>query len=244
MTADLTRKVRHLVGKAINEWGMISHGDRILLGVSGGRDSLALLHSLFSLKDRAPVRFDILPVYIDPGFDHSFASELKRFVDSRFGPCRIEHTDYGPVAHSAVNRKNPCFLCARLRRKRLFEIARDEGCDKVALAHNKDDIIETFFINIFYSGKTGTMKPFQRFFGGAVNVIRPLAYVEKEDIIAFCEKAGLSEFTNQCPSASGTRRNRVRQMLEDMYRENRHIKGNIFRAMGNVATDYLLMQDS
>ncbi len=230
------------MGKAIDDWGMIADGNKVLLGVSGGQDSQALLKILFDLKARAPIHFDVLPVYIDAGFEGSFAKDLQLFIARHFGPSRVEYTDHGVLAHSEINRKNPCFLCSRLRRKRLFEIAKEEGCDKVALAHNKDDIIETFFINIFYSGKIGTMKPFQTFFNGEIKVIRPLAYVEKKDIITFCDRFRLPEFKNTCPSAGRTKRSSVRKMLETLYEENEHIKGNIFRAMANVASDYLLMR--
>ncbi|MBU0973223.1 MAG: tRNA 2-thiocytidine(32) synthetase TtcA, partial [Proteobacteria bacterium] len=138
------------------------------------------------------------------------------------------------------NRENPCFLCARLRRNRLFKLAQEQGCRKIALGHNKDDIIETLFINMFYSGKIGTMKPRQSFFGGALDIIRPLAYVEKKDIVLFSNLFGMPEFVNNCPSANQTKREEIRRMLDALYKQNKNIKGNIFRAMGNVASDYLL----
>lgn len=230
----------HLVGKAIHDWGMIADKDRILVGISGGKDSQTLLQVLFSLQKRAPVKFDIIPVHIDPGFENSFVKELEEYVGANFYPLRVEYTDYGVRAHSIENRENPCFLCARLRRNRLFEIAKEQGCKKIALGHNKDDIIETLFINIFYSGKIGTMKPRQSFFKGELDIIRPLAYVEKKEIVLFSKMFGFPEFVNNCPSANMTKRDEIRQMLEKLYKQNKHIKGNIFRAMGNIASDYLL----
>lgn len=152
----------------------------------------------------------------------------------------VEYTDYGTLAHSGENRENPCFLCSRLRRKRLFELARDHGCRKVALGHNKDDLIETLFINIFYAGKIGTMKPKQSFFKGALDIIRPLSYVDAEDLRRLARIKDMPVFDNPCPSAGRTKREEVRQMLQDMYTHNNHIKGNIFRAMGNISRDYLL----
>jgi len=232
--------VRHGVGKAIHDWGMIEDQDRILVGLSGGKDSLTLLQFLFSLQKRAPVTFDIIPVHVDPGFEDSFVKELDDYVGTNFYPLRIEYTDFGVRAHSKENRENPCFLCARLRRNRLFEIAKELNCKKIALGHNKDDIIETLFINMFYAGKIGTMKPRQSFFNGKLDIIRPLAYVEKKDIVSFSKKNGFPEFVNNCPSANLTKRGEIRQMLENLYKQNKHIKGNIFRAMGNVASDYLL----
>lgn len=240
MSRSLTKKIYHAVGKAIEEWGMIEENDRILLGVSGGKDSMALLKILFELKAKAPVRFDILPVYIDSGFENSIAPQIKAYVNENFGAIRIEYTDFGVVAHSKVNQENPCFLCAWNRRKRFFDIARETGCHKIALGHNKDDVIETFFINIFYTGKVGTMKPKQSLFNGDIHIIRPLAYVENDELVSFNRVSELPEFKNACPSASMTKRSHVGKMLQELYKENRHVKGNIFNAMSNIATDYLL----
>lgn len=228
------------MGESISDWDMIADKDKILVGLSGGKDSQTLLQVLFSLQTRAPIKFDIIPVHVDPGFEGSFVKELEDHVGTNFYPLRVETTDFGVRAHAKENRKNPCFLCARLRRNRLFKIARETGCKKIALGHTKDDIIETLFINMFYAGKIGTMKPRQSFFNGDLDIIRPLAYVEKKDIVAFVKKYGLPEFINNCPSANLTKRGEIRQMLEGLYKQNNHIKGNIFRAMGNVASEYLL----
>ncbi|MFH2093535.1 MAG: ATP-binding protein [Pseudomonadota bacterium] len=219
---------------------MIEENDRILVGVSGGKDSQVLLDRLFSLKKKAPIEFEIFPVHIDAGFEGSFSKELQEFVEKIYGSLKIEYTDFGVRAHSEKNTENPCFLCSCLRRARLFDIARETDCKKIALGHNKDDIIETLFINIFYAGKIGTMKPKQSFFNGAVDIIRPLSYVEKKDVSAFCKMVLLPEFKNTCPSADTTKRSEIKHMLETMYTHNKHIKGNIFRAMSNLASDYLL----
>ncbi len=240
MRNGLKKKIDHSVGKAISDYGMIENNDRIVVGISGGKDSQALLDILFELKGRAPVKFDLLPVYVDPGFPESFSDELYHYVQRKYDRLLIEKTDHGILAHSDENRENPCFLCSRLRRKRLFEIAHDNRCKKIALGHNKDDIIETLFINIFYSGKIGTMKPRQSFFNGTLDIIRPLSYVEENEIISFGEQAGIPAFVNSCPSAGITKRGEIKEMLGKMYKNNKHIKGNIFRAMGNVATEYLL----
>lgn len=244
MGKGLNKKLNRNLGRAVHEWDMICDGDRLLVGISGGKDSLSLLHLLASLKKKAPVSFEIIPVHIDPGFDPSFVPELKAYTDGnclgRYRELHIEYTDYGRLAHSEKNTANPCFLCSRLRRQRLFELARDHGCRKVALGHNRDDLIETLFINIFYAGKIGTMKPKQSFFNGALDIIRPLSYVDAEDVKRFAKGMDIPVFENPCPSAGATKRGEVRDMLEGMYRQNKHIKGNIFRAMGNVSRDYLL----
>ena len=240
MKSGLNKRVRRELGRAVHDWQMIADKDRILVGVSGGSDSQALLYLLDALQKKAPVAFELVPVHIDPGFPEGFAPDLKADVEARFGELHVEKTNFGILAHSEENRANPCFLCARLRRQRLFELAKEKGCNKIALGHNKDDLIETLFINICYAGKIGTMKPRQSFFNGLLEIIRPLSYVEKSDITAFSNLFELQTFDNPCPSAGSTKRSEVRDMLETMYKQNEHIKGNIFRAMGNIAQDYLL----
>jgi tRNA 2-thiocytidine biosynthesis protein TtcA len=240
MQTSLNRRIGRAVGKAVHDWGMICKGDRVLVGLSGGKDSQTLIKILFALQKKSPVKFEIIPVHIDAGFKDSFAKDLEVYIKSNYGSISIEYKQYGVLAHSDENRENPCFLCSRLRRKRLFEMAKELECKKIALGHNKDDLIETLFINICYAGKIGTMQPRQSFFNGALDIIRPLAYVEKQDIIKYCNFFEIPDFKNNCPSADKTKRSEIRNLLETLYKQNKHIKGNIFRAMSNVATDYLL----
>ncbi|MBR9987835.1 MAG: tRNA 2-thiocytidine(32) synthetase TtcA, partial [Desulfosarcina sp.] len=122
---------------------MIEDGDRIALGLSGGKDSLTLLWTLAERQKRAPVRYDLFPIYVDPGFPGGFADGLADACRQLGFHLTVDRTDHGIVAHGARNRENPCFLCSRLRRQRLFEIADGMGCTKLALGHNKDDVIET-----------------------------------------------------------------------------------------------------
>ena len=124
---------------------MLQDGDRIVVGISGGADSLTMMWMLAERLPRIPINFELYPVHIDPGFEGGFSESLKSFsADSGF-PLRVEHTDYGILGHSTVNRENPCFLCSRLRRKRLFEIADELGCNKLALGHNKTTSLKPFF---------------------------------------------------------------------------------------------------
>lgn len=228
------------IGRALVQYRMMDDGDRILVGVSGGKDSMALLWSLAERQRRVPIAYELFPVYVDPGFDGGFAEDLRLQCRDMGLELRVEYTDYGPVAHSAENRENPCFLCARLRRKRLFEIAHELGCRKVALGHNKDDIIETFFMNICYAGEVSTMVPAQSFFEGLITIIRPLAFVEEDPIRRFVHQKGLTIFQNPCPSANHTKRQEIKDLLRQLYRSNPKIKGNVFRAMHHVKLDYLL----
>ncbi len=240
--SGLYKRIKRLAGRAIHDYAMINDGDRILVGVSGGRDSLTLLTLLDHLRKRAPVDFALVPVYVDPGFDIGFSKKLQAYMEKQFCPIHMVYTDHGVMAHSSENRKNPCFLCSRLRRKTLFETAKEKGCFKIALGHNKDDLIETLFMNILYAGRIGTMKPFQSFFKGAMSIIRPLAYVEKDEILKLSDRLKFPDFINPCPSAGTTKRDVVRSFLQNFYKGDNRIKGNIFNAMGRVETDYLLKQ--
>jgi len=228
------------IGKALYRYDMISDGDRILVGLSGGKDSFTLMWMLNERLKRIPINYELSAVYIDPGFEEGFGEPLAEYWNRTGLELKIEHTDYGILAHSSQNRENPCFLCSRLRRKRLFEIADELGCNKLALGHNKDDIIETLFLNICYAGEISTMLPSQSFFQERFTLIRPLAFVDEDVIRRFAKEKGCPDFINPCPSAKISKRQEIKRLLQQLYTSNRKVKGNIFRAMSNVKTDYLL----
>jgi tRNA 2-thiocytidine biosynthesis protein TtcA len=236
-----TKSLNRAIGKAIHDYAMVQDGDRILVGLSGGADSLSLLWMLADRKRRVPVRYDLSAAHLDLGFGGEGASDALKAFCSRLGvPLRVELTDYGIQGHSPSNRENPCFLCARLRRKRLFEIADELGCRSLALGHNQDDIIETLFLNMFYAGEISTMLPAQTLFNGRFTIIRPMAYADKDVINRFARDQQLPVSENPCPTSKRSRRQSVKQMLQELYRGNHKIKGNIFRAMRNVKSEYLL----
>ena len=222
--------IKRNVGKALHQYDMISHGDRILVGLSGGKDSFILMWILSERLKRIPINYELYSVHIDLGFEGGFQIGFE---------LRVEHTDYGVLAHSSENRENPCFLCSRLRRKRIFEIADELGCNKVALGHNKDDIIETLFMNIFYAGEISSMVPSQSFFQGKFSVIRPLAFVDEDVISRFAKEKSYPVFKNPCPSIKLSKRHEIKNILKQLYRNNKKVKGNIFRAMHHIKMDYL-----
>jgi len=234
------KALNRAMGKALHRYQMIADGDRIVVGVSGGADSLSLLWMLNERLKRAPINYELFPVYIDPGYEGSFGESLVWYGSKLGFSIRAEYTDYGLVAHGPENRENPCFLCARLRRKRLFEIAAELGCTKLALGHNKDDLIETLFMNICYVGEISTMVPSQTFFQEKFTLIRPLAFADEQLIRKFARDLKFPEFINTCPSASNSKRREIKTLLQQLYSTNRKVKGNIFRAMSHVNADYLL----
>jgi tRNA 2-thiocytidine biosynthesis protein TtcA len=228
------------LGKALHDYEMISEGDRIAVGLSGGKDSLTLMWFLKERLSRVPVTYKIYAIYIDPGFEGNFGNKLTDYCKRLDYPITVDYTDGGLKAHSIDNRENPCFLCSRLRRKRLYEIADQLGCNKLALAHTKDDVIETFFLNICYTGQISTMVPKQSVFNGRFHVIRPLAYTDESTISRFAKSSGFPEFINPCPTAEISKRKEIKTLLDRLYRSNKKIKGNIFSAMSRVKTEYLL----
>lgn len=234
------KALNSLVGKAIHRYGMIADGDRIAVGLSGGKDSMTLLWALAERRKRVPVDYTLLPIYVDPGFPGGFAESLSMACRQMGFDLHVDHSNHGPMAHSEANRENPCFLCSRMRRKRLFQIADNLGCRKLALGHNKDDLIETLFMNICYAGEISTMVPHQEFFNGRFTVIRPLAMVDENSILRFARTQDFPRFANPCPSAGNTKRSEIKGMLQTLYRSNRKIKGNIYRAMSHVKPEYLL----
>jgi len=234
------RALNRFVGKALHRYDMIADQDRILVGISGGADSLTLLWVLSERQSRAPINYQLFAVFIDPGFEKSFAGALKVFCEKEGFRLRVEHTDYGLLGHSSANKENPCFLCSKLRRKRLFEIAQEMGCNKLALGHNKDDIIETLFLNICYAGEISTMLPAQKMFQGRFTLIRPLAFANEDLIRRYADERHLPVFENPCPTSKTSKRREIKMLLNQLYRSNGKIKGNIFRAMSHVKPEYLL----
>jgi tRNA 2-thiocytidine biosynthesis protein TtcA len=238
------KALNRTVGKALHHYDMISDGDRILVGLSGGKDSLTLMWLLNERRTRIPINYHLLAVYVDLGFPDGFSAELKSYAQSCGYAIRIEHTDYGLISHGPENRENPCFLCSRMRRKRLFEIAAETGCNKIALGHNKDDIIETVFINMCYAGEISTMIPKQSFFGGEFEIIRPLAYADEDSIRRFANECAFPDFINPCPTAKNSKRLEIKKLLNQLYRSNKKIKGNIFRSLSRIRQEYLLKPEA
>jgi len=238
--AAIEREVRRLLGQSIHRYDLISDGDRILVAVSGGKDSLVLLWLLRERLKRVPIHYDLIAVHIDLGFDPEPAAQLEAFLQAEGFHHEMVQSDYGLRAHAEENRENPCFLCARLRRTALFRKAQQLNCNKIAIGHNQDDFIETFFINICYAGQTAGILPRQPFFGGQIIVVRPLALAPAAMLERLRRRLGLPGISNPCPSAGRNKRQEIRTLLETLYSSNSKVRGNIFHAMSNIRLDYLL----
>ncbi len=226
------------MGKAIHQYQMIQDGDRILVGVSGGKDSLTLLTLLSERMERVPIRYELIAVHIDLGFQSPAAELLKEFFEAKKITYHIEPTRIAELATGPENRENPCFLCAWERRKRVFSLAGRFGCNKVAFGHHKDDVVETLLLNSFYSAEISTMLPVQPMFGGKITLIRPLVLLEEKKTERFAKEMGLPYFPCGCPASPRSKRKEVKELLRALERQNPRIKGNIFHSLSNVKMDY------
>ena len=231
--------MKRLMGKAIHNHNMTEQGDHILVGVSGGKDSMSLLWLLRERIKRIPIEYEITAVHVDPGFGANSADAMRSFFEEHDFDYEIIQSDCGPKAHSPENRENPCFLCSRLRRKAIFELAAELGCNKIAFGHHKDDLIETFFLNIFYGASVSTMMPVQTFFEGKVTVIRPLYMIPERIVQKYVQIMEWPFIDLGCPTAGESKREDIKKMLKGFYRTNRKIEGNIFHAIQNVKSEYL-----
>lgn len=225
----------------MHTYNMLADGDSVLVAVSGGIDSLTLAATLQQWQQKAPIRYHLSAVHLDLGFDSGKVSALVRRQLAEIGmEVEVELTSFGTDAIAAGKGEGGCFHCARNRRTRLFSLAREKNCNKLAFGHHKDDIIETFFLNLLYSGNISTMVPAQALFNGALTVIRPFALVDKQQIRTMAESIHLEAAENPCPLAGTSKREKVRKLLNDLWEGNPQMKGNIFSALSNVRNEYLL----
>lgn len=238
----LEKKIRHYVGKAIADYKMIEHGDKVLVCLSGGKDSHTLLWVLNTLRKRAKIRFDLQAFTLDqkqPGFDDS---NLRAYLENEKIPYEIKGEDtYSIVKEKVEPGKTYCSLCSRLRRGIIYKYAEDNGFTKIALGHHRDDLITSLLMSIFYNGEISSMPPKLRSDNGKNIVIRPLVYVQEKDISDF---ARLKKFPiipcNLCGTQENLKRKEINQLIVNLAKQNPKIPSNMLHALGHVRKSQLM----
>jgi tRNA 2-thiocytidine biosynthesis protein TtcA len=235
------RRLRKAVGTAVVEFSMLKDGDRVMVALSGGKDSYAMLTLLDSLKTRCPVSFELVPVHLDqkqPGYD---GAGLRAYLDARGGEFHVlEEDTYSVVTDKIPSSKTYCSLCSRLRRGILYTTAQRLGCTKIALGHHRDDAIETLLLNQFFSGQLKTMPPVLLSDDGRNTVIRPLYHCAEADLVTFAEGKGYPIIPcNLCGSQEGLWREQVKDLLADLEGRIPNLRATIMAAMSNVRPTHL-----
>lgn len=240
---QLFHRIKKQVGQAIGDFKLIEAGDRIAVGVSGGKDSYTLLHILEALRRRAPISYDLVAVNVDSGFPGYRKEVLEQYLREQGFTHRMVPTDcYRIIEEKRRPGSSYCSFCARLRRGVLYTQAEELGCNKVALGHHLDDFIETLLLNQFYVGTLAAMSPKMLADNGKQTVIRPMVYVEEADIITYSRLSEYPIICCACPVCGvvDQKRQRMKQLVKDLSREIPQIRRSMIGALGNVLPRHLL----
>ena len=238
---ELERRLLRDVGRAVGNYGLIENGDRILVAVSGGKDSYAMCVLLAAMRERAPIDFELIAVHLDqgqPGYD---GAPLEAWLAAQDMPYKVLHENtYAIVTDKVPEGKTYCSLCSRLRRGILYRAAGELGCNKIALGHHREDALETLLLNLFFGGKLASMPPKLTSDDGRFQVIRPLAYVAESDLAAFAEARRFPILPCKlCGSQDDAQRKQMKALLGELERKHPTLRQTMLAAMGNVNPSHL-----
>jgi|WetSurMetagenome_2_1015567.scaffolds.fasta_scaffold47717_2 tRNA 2-thiocytidine biosynthesis protein TtcA len=233
----ISKRIARLIHKAIGSNQLIPDGEKIAIGVSGGADSLCLLHILESMNRTGKRRWDLHAVHVDPGFEGWNSARVAKACKTIGVACAVVEADLPSNATRAG--RDSCYACARERRKALFSFCSSNGIRKLALAHDMDDVNETFLMNLLYTSSARTILPAQPLFDGRLVIVRPLYHADKELIRRYLKSTGLRPVRNRCPFGRDSSRSTVRRFTERLYSHDPRIRTNLFAGLHNLKPEYL-----
>ena len=230
------KRVLSYVRRGVDDYQMIEDGDKIAVGVSAGKDSLTLLCALAELRRFYPKKFELAAITVDMGFEGSDFSSIAKLCEELNVPYHIIPTQISTVIFDVRKEKNPCSLCAKMRRGALYGAARELGFNKVALGHHFDDVVETFMLNLFFEGRLGCFQPVTYLSNTQITLIRPMLYMPEKDVRYFASKAELPVVKSVCPADGNTEREEMKKLLASLEKENKGLRYRIFGAIqrGNI----------
>ena len=223
--------------KVIDEYSMIKDGDKIAVGISGGKDSLTLLYALQGLRRFYPARFDIEAITVSAGIDGMDFTPVQELCNELNVNYTIINTDIYDIVYNIRKETNPCALCAKLRKGAFNDKAKELGCNKIAYAHHKDDVIETLLMSLFLEGRVHTFSPITYLDRTGLTLIRPLIYIDEADVIGFKNKYNLPVVKNLCPADGETKREYAKQLLKNLNKDIPGVRERIFTAILNGGFD-------
>lgn len=227
------QQVLSYVRKAVDDYQMIEENDKIAIGISGGKDSLTLLHAFSGLRRFYPKKFEICAVTVDLGFQNLNLDKIKELCDELQVEYMIIQTDIAKIVFDDRKESNPCALCAKMRKGALNEAIKKSGCNKIAYAHHKDDVVETMLMSLIFEGRFHTFSPVTYLDRTDLTVIRPLMYMNEVDVIGFVKKYELPVVKSPCPVDGYTKREYVKNLLKQLNHENPGVKERMFTAIQN-----------
>ncbi len=231
------KRVLSYVRRAIDDYDMIAAGEKIAVGVSAGKDSLTLLCAMAELRRFYPKPFELCAITVDMGFEGMDFSAIETLCRELEVPYHIVPTQISKVIFDVRKEKNPCSLCAKMRRGALYNAAKELGCARVALGHHFDDVVETFMLNLFFEGRIGCFQPVTYLSNTDITLIRPMIYMPEKDVRYFAGKVALPVAKSPCPADGNTEREEMKQLLARLERENKGLRYRIFGAIQRGEVD-------
>ena len=225
------QKILSHMRKAIEDYSMIEENDKIAICLSGGKDSITLLHAFKNLQIFYPKHFDIIAISVNPGFEFFNTDLLQKICDDINVPLFIEKSNAKEIVFDIRKEKNPCSLCANLRRGVINSVAIREGCNKIVLGHNQDDVLQTFLLNLFYTGSIGTFAPKSYMDRSKITLIRPLVYTPEKDIKRYIKKNSIEVMAKVCPMDGVSKREDMKQLIFSLTKDIPMVRVNLFGAI-------------